>query len=175
MKIYTTVVLISIIIFNCTGCFFNPTLSEGEIKARQGDESFAAGDIDRAVKLWQESLNYQKDKGLYEKMAMALMVKNNLAEAEKWTLEGLTYFPNDVNLIFNNALINFHQEDFATAMDYLEKVLDINGYYPNAHFLKGLIYENNGDDASAKKEFVNEININPGSKGTWLKLRGLNK
>jgi len=173
MTIYKTVFLISIIIFACTGCFIKPALSDGIQKAKEGDEYFAEGNINKAVELWKESLNYKRNSSLYEKIVMAQIIKNDLDQAKKWTDEGLIYFPNNVNLIFNNALINFHYENFTVSMDALNKILNINRYYPNAHFLKGLIYEKKGDEISARKEFINEININPGSKGAWQKLRGL--
>ncbi len=142
-------------------------------KSGKGDELFAAGDADGAVNMWKEALAYRRNTELYEKIIMAQIVKNDLDQAEKWTVEGLTYFPNNVNLLFNNALVKFHKRDFTGAADGLNKVLDANGYYPNAHFLKGLIYEEQGDKTSARKEFVDEVNINPGSKAAWQKLRGL--
>ncbi len=172
MRIQRTVLLASAVcIF--TGCFLNPNPSEFEQKTGKGDELFASGDIDGAVAEWEDALQCGKAAGLYEKLVMAQVIKSDLDEAKKWVDEGLTHFPNNANLVFNNALINFHKEDFKSAMENADNVLEMNGYYPHAHFLKGLIYEKTGDKASARKEFVNEININPGSKGAWQKLRGL--
>jgi len=173
MKFYRPVVLFSMAIFCFTGCFINHPASSGIQESREGDEYFSSGNLDKAIEKWIESLNYKQNVTVYEKIVMAQIIKNDLIEAEIWIYRGLTYFPNNVNLAFNLALIMFYKEDFAGAMDNLEKVLDLNKYYPNAHFLKGLIYEKKGDGISARKEFVNEININPGSKRAWQKLRGL--
>lgn len=173
MNVYKSLVLFSVTVFFLTGCFVSPSLSDGRQKSRKGDELFAAGEVDGAAELWKEALNDKRSADLYGKIVMVQIIKNDFVQAEKWTLEGLTYFPNNVNLVFNNALINFHNKDFTSTLDNLDKVLEINRYYPNAHFLKGLIYEKQGDKTSARKEFVNEININPGSKGAWQKLRGL--
>jgi tetratricopeptide (TPR) repeat protein len=173
MKSYKTVALIAIIILINTGCSIKSSLPEVEEKSKRGDEYFAAGDIDNAIEMWEKALQCKKTTVLYEKIVTVQIIKNDFSKAEKWTAEGLTYFPNSVNLIFNNALISFNKQDFVNAMHSLDRVLEINEYYPNAHFLKGLIYEKQGDAASARKEFINEVNINPGSKKAWQKLRGL--
>ncbi len=173
MKNYRTIFLVILIIFTCAGCFISSTIPEAEQKTRKGDEYFAAGDIDRAIEMWKKALNCKRTPVLYEKIVMVQIIKNDLAKAEEWTDEGLTYFPNSVNLIFDHALINFHKADLVSAMNSLNRVLECNEYYPDVHFLKGLIYEKQGDDVSARREFINEININPGSKKAWQKLRGL--
>lgn len=157
------------------GCSVNPYARETAKKSRKGDELFTAGDAEGAVRLWRECMGCGRSAELYEKIVMAYIVNNDFEPAEKWTDEGLTYFPNNVNLLFNYALVRFHRKDFPSAMENLDKVLKLNGCYPNAHFLKGLIFEEQGDKISARKEFVKEINLNPGSKGAWQKLRGLTK
>lgn len=168
-----TKILVTLILLFLTGCSSRLSFKEGLQKSRRGDKLFAAGDIDGAVNMWRESLNYKRNPELYEKIVMVMIVKNDLPQAEKWTSEGLTYFPNNVNLLFNNALVKFHSKDFSGAVDSLNRILELNSYYPNAHLLKGMIYEELDDTTSAKKEFVQEININPGSKTAWQKLRGL--
>jgi len=173
MKSYKALILFPLIILTLTGCFINSSFSSAIKKSSEGDRYFSSGDIDKAVEKWAEALEYKQNANLYEKIVTAKMVKNDLPEAEKWTCKGLTYFPNNVNLAFNLALIKFYGEDFTESMNILEKILRLNKYYPNAHFLKGLIYEKTGDGISARKEFISEININPGSKRAWQKLRGL--
>ncbi|MCM8760189.1 MAG: tetratricopeptide repeat protein, partial [Candidatus Omnitrophica bacterium] len=139
----------------------------------QGDKYFSQGKIDKAIELWQQALVYQQKAEMYEKIVMAYIMKNQLSDAEVYISKGLTYFPNNGNLCFNLALINFYNGNFDRAKKNLERVLEINGYYRDAHFLKGLIYEKEGDITSAKREFVNELNVNPGSRRAWEKLREL--
>ncbi len=172
MKLHNKIVVLAVTGFFLSGCFANPSLSSAKKNSREGDRLFSSGKIDKAIEKWAESLEYKQNAGLYEKIITAVMLKNDLAEAKKWTCRGLTYFPNNVNLAFNLALIEFYGENLKGSLDALERVLNLNKYYPNAHFLKGLIYEKTGDKISARKEFVSEININPGSKGAWQKLRG---
>ncbi|MBN1444986.1 MAG: hypothetical protein JW957_02620 [Candidatus Omnitrophica bacterium] len=172
MKFNKTLILISAIGLLLSGCFINPSLSAGMKKSSEGDRLFSSGNLDGAVEKWTEALDYKQSANLYEKIITALVLKNDLSEAEEWTQKGLTYFPNNVNLAFNLALMRFYKEDLAGSMDALEAILGINAYYPNAHFLKGLIHEKEGDGASAKKEFIAEVNINPGSRRAWQKLRG---
>ena len=172
MKLHKTIILLAVISFILSGCFINPSLSAGMKKSSEGDRLFSSGNLDGAVEKWTEALDYKQNANLYEKIITVLMLKNDLSGAEKWTQKGLTYFPNNVNLAFNLALIKFYKEDLAGSMNALEGILDKNSCYPNAHFLKGLIYEKRGDAASAKEEFVAEVNINPGSRRAWQKLRG---
>lgn len=160
-------------VFLTGGCSVNENLSISYKLTREGDRYFSQGEIDKAVKLWIEVLNYNHKPELYERIVMAFIVKNQLSEAERWNLQGLTYFPNNVNLLFDLALINFYNKKFSEARMAIDKVLEINGYYRDAHFLKGLMYEEEGNISAAKKEYISEVNINPGSRRAWKKIREL--
>ncbi|HNS32698.1 MAG TPA: tetratricopeptide repeat protein [bacterium] len=140
-------------------------------KIKEGDAFFASGEIDKAVGSWEESLDIKKTAAAYEKMIIAHIVKNDLSGAEQWLKEGLVHFPDNVNLIFNASLISYHKNEYQLALKDIDRVLDADMYYPNAHYMKGMIYEKLGNDKEAKKEFVNAININPGSRATWEKIR----
>ncbi|MCM8830003.1 MAG: tetratricopeptide repeat protein [Candidatus Omnitrophica bacterium] len=155
------------------GCSVNQSVSSSRKLTREGDRYFSEGKIDKAIELWQQALDYQQKPELYEKIVMAYITENRLSDAEVYISKGLTYFPNNVNLFFNLALINFYNNDFDRAKKHLDRVLEINKYYRDAHFLKGLMYEKKGDITAAKREFVNELNVNPGSRRAWKKLREL--
>ncbi len=170
MKFYN--IILFILILSLTGCFFfNSNNSQESREIEKGDDFFTSGDVDKALQLWQQSLDKKKTVQVYEKIIMAYIIKNDLSAAEKWTQEGLSYFPSDVNLLFNHSLINYHKNEYLVALEGFDRVLSVDKHYPNAHFLKGMIYEKMGHKEEAKKEFVNEININPGSGKTWLKIR----
>jgi len=155
------------------GCSINSDLSSSQKLIREGDRYFSEGEIEKAIGVWIKALNYKQKAELYEKIVMAYIIKNQLPDAERWVLKGLTYFPNNVNLFFDLGLISFYKEDFETARRNLDRVLEINRYYRDVHFLKGLMYEKEGKRVDAKREYVREVNVNPGSRKAWKKLRDL--
>ncbi|MDD3725698.1 MAG: hypothetical protein PHI44_00655 [Candidatus Ratteibacteria bacterium] len=169
---YELVLLLAMGIF-MGGCSVGDDISLSHKLTEEGNRYFSTGEIDKAIEVWKEALNYKQKAEIYEMIVMAYIIKNQLSDAEVWTSKGLTYFPNNVNLVFNLALINFYNEDFDSARKNLDRVLEMNRYYRDVHFLKGLMYEKEGDVAAAKKEFVDEVNVNPGSRKAWSKLREL--
>jgi tetratricopeptide (TPR) repeat protein len=151
-----------------TGCEKKDLWKE---KVEKGDYYFVNRNIDMALKYWTESLQIKKDPLTYEKIVVSLIIKNKLNEAKKYALSGLTCFNDYDNLLFNLGLIEFYLGEYEEAMKKLDNLLVKNKYYPNAHYLKGLIYEKLGKFYEAKKEFIEEINVNPGSRKSWEKLR----
>ncbi|MCX8082000.1 MAG: hypothetical protein N3D17_01165 [bacterium] len=162
-----------IIIVLAGGCSVSSDISSGQKLIKEGDIYFSKGEIDKAIGLWTEGLKYKQRAELYEKIVMAYIMKNQIPDAEKWVLEGLTYFPDNVNLFFDLALISFHNNDFKKARMAIDMVLRKNEYYRNAHLLKGMMYEKENNLSAAKREYINEVNINPGSTEAWKKLREL--
>lgn len=138
---------------------------------KDADYYFSTGQPEKAFYCWIESLNYKKDISVYEKITAFLIIRNELKEAEKYVTSGLTYSPENVNLLFNLALIKFYLEEYEQAMKILDRVLEKNKYYPNVHYLKGLIYERENKIEQAKKEFIEELNVYPGSKKAWKKIK----
>ena len=138
-----------------------------------GDKYFLEGNIEKAVECWEKVLKEKNDKRIYEKIVTSYIVRNDLETAKKWTTTGLTNFPNCVNLIFNLGLINFYQAKYSEALKFLDSVLKKDNYFPNAHYLKGLIFEIRGEKEKAKKEYIEEINVNPSSKKAWEKIKEL--
>jgi tetratricopeptide (TPR) repeat protein len=163
------VILTLLVLF--AGCLRDSMNSAVKAKENTGDDYFSSGELDLAIKNWKEVLEYREKQQVYEKLISAFILKNQLDTAEYYANKGLTSFPNNVNLIFNLALIKFFKEEYKSAQEQLDLLLEINEYYSNAHYLKGLIFEKNGDKVRAKKEYVTEININPGSKRAWRKLK----
>lgn len=140
-------------------------------KVKKGDYYFSNKNIDMALKYWIESLKIKKDPLTYEKIVSSLIIKNDFKEGERYALEGLTYFGNCDNLLFNLALIEFYLEKYENSLKIIDKLIEKNMYYPDAHYLKGIIYERKGEIEKAKKEFIEEINVNPGSKKAWKKIK----
>ena len=151
-----------------TGCEKKDLWKE---KVEKGDYYFVNRNIDMALKYWTESLQIKKDPLTYEKIVVSLIIKNKLNEAKKYALSGLTYFNDCDNLLFNLGLIEFYLGEYESAIKRIDNLITKNRYYPEAHYLKGLIYEKLGKMDEAKREFIEEINVNPGSKKSWKKLR----
>ncbi|MCK9265485.1 hypothetical protein M0P98_01145 [bacterium] len=165
-------ILLFLLLFFFCGCYpFSSKDPQGAKEIKEGDVFFASGDVDKAILLWKKSLEKEKSALGYEKMIMAYIIKNDLSLADKWIQEGLFYFPDNTNLLFNNSLVRYYNKEYETAMENCDKVLSANQFYPNVHFLKGMIYEETGREKEAKEEFVKELNVNPGSKNAWLKIR----
>ncbi|MCS7179841.1 MAG: hypothetical protein NZ891_00600 [bacterium] len=159
-----------IFLFILAGCQNNRERLWRE-KIKMGDYYLSNKNIDMALKFWIDSLNFKKDVLTYEKIIALLIIKNDLKEAKKYTTEGLTYFPNNDNLLFNLGLLQFYLEEYDESLKTLGKLMEKNKYYPNVHYISGLIYEKKGDFESAKREFIEEVNINPGSKKAWMKIK----
>ncbi|MCM8785838.1 MAG: hypothetical protein NC827_07480 [Candidatus Omnitrophica bacterium] len=136
-----------------------------------GDYYLGENNIDMAIKYWVESLELKRDLLIYEKIIASFIIKSDFEQAKKYTLDGLTYFKNNDNLLFNLGLIDFYLEEYDESLKTMEKLIEKNRYYPNAHYIRGLIYEKKGDFERAKKEFVEEVNINPASRKAWQKIK----
>lgn len=162
-----------LIVFLASGCSVNPNVSLARNLIKEGDTYFSTGEIDKSIEVWTKALKYGQTAEPYEKIVMSYIIKNQLDEAEKWVKTGLIYFPNNVNLSFDFALISFYKDDFFTARELADRVLKMNEYYRDAHYLKGLMYEAEGNILAAKREYVSEVNVNPGSRRAWTKLREL--
>jgi len=166
------ILLFTLLFFTLSGCsFFNSKSSSEMEEIKKGDFFFAKGTVLQATLFWEESLNKKKTVNAYEKIIMGYIIQNDLTSAEKWAKEGLVFFPDNLNILFNNSLIHYHRKEYDIAMEGFDKILALDANYPNIHFLKGVIYEEKGEKEKSKKEFVKELNVNPGSKKTWQKIR----
>ncbi|OPZ92632.1 MAG: hypothetical protein BWY73_00709 [candidate division TA06 bacterium ADurb.Bin417] len=68
----------------------------------------------------------------------------------------------------------FQSGEFKAAADSIDRVLASDDYYPNAHYLKGLIYHALGESEQARAEFVKELNVNPANPGAWKAIQEMN-
>ena len=121
----------------------------------------------------QPTVADNSEKG-WERKVLEAMARNDLPTAGKQAKAGLTRFPNCVNLMFNCALIDSQLGNYEEALTYLDRVLaEQKGYFPNAHYLRGTIFEAQGDRERARTEFVAEVNKYPGSRRAWTKIKEL--
>jgi tetratricopeptide (TPR) repeat protein len=68
------------------------------------------------------------------------------------------------------AWIDFHEERYDRARDYLYNVLELNERSANAYFWLGNIHEKEGDIVSARKEWRRALSIDPKHIGAIEKL-----
>jgi len=148
--------------------FYNKNKNNPELL---GDKYFQHKEIEKAIEFWEKALKERNNKEIYEKIVVSYIIKNDLEEANKWANIGLTYFPNYVNLIFNLALVNFYQGKYSESIQLLDSVLEKDSYFPNAHYLKGLIFETIGEKQKAKQEYIKEVNVNPICQKAWEKIK----
>ena len=159
------------ILFFLVGCSNNYEKRMSVQLGKEGDILYSKGKIHEAIDKWEKALSFKKQSKIYEKIVVALIIKKENKEAKKWVEEGLTYFPNCVNLIYNHAFLNVLDGKYNEAIEEIDRLLEINPYYPEAHFMKGMIFEKIGKRKEAKKEYIKEVNINPGCKKAWKKIK----
>jgi len=160
------------IFFFLTGCATNEYEKRMSTQlAKEGDILYSEGKIDEAIDRWKKALAFKKQSKIYEKIVVALIIEKSNKEAKKWAEEGLTYFPDCVNLIYNLAFLNTLDGKYNKAIEEINKLLEINRYYPEAHFMKGMILEKIGKKKEAKTEYIKEVNINPGCRKAWKKIK----
>ncbi len=133
---------------------------------------FQASRMPEAVAEWRWALEIDPDNvALYNKIAIAYMVRNDYKSAVAACQEALAVNPGYAEAHFNLGLIRYEQGEMDQALAKMQEVLTLNTMYPEAHYIMGLIYENKGLDERAQEEYMKEINTNRGSRGAWAKIR----
>jgi len=138
---------------------------------KQGDTLFSQGRKKEAIERWQDALKFKKTSSIYEKIVVTLIMERENKQATMWAEQGLTYFPDCCNLIYNLSYLCLLEKNYDKCLKNIDRLLAINKYYPEAHFMKGMIFEQTGRIKEAKEEYVKELNINPGCKKAWKKIK----
>ena len=157
-----------------TGWFFSSPKENRQAKEleQKGNLLFQKGEPDLAVLTWYRSIALVPQRPTpYEKISAYYLLKGQWAEAQKVIENGLTRLPSCANLYFNLGLSCYLSGDYRRAKESFEKVATLDSYYPDVHYLLGLIYHKEGREDEAKKEFIREVNLNPASRGAWKKIR----
>ncbi|HOJ40201.1 MAG TPA: tetratricopeptide repeat protein [bacterium] len=140
---------------------------------KEAEKFFAEGNLQAAAASWEWLAAVRPSEDLYEKISVCYLCLGNKEQARKWLEKGLTKFPHCANLIFNLALLDYSERRHESALGLLNALVEKNPYFPEAYYLRGCIFEAQGRREEARKQFVEEINHNPGSKKTWQKLKEL--
>ena len=139
--------------------------------AARGDAAFSSYQIETAISCWEEAVAARPTPQVYQKLIAAHLVRRDYGRARECAREGLTHFPDCANLQFNLALACFYLEEYEEASRLVDRLLELDDYQRDAHYLKGLIFEARGMKEEARREFVREVNVNPGSRRAWEKLK----
>ncbi|MCX7705445.1 MAG: DUF3808 domain-containing protein [bacterium] len=129
------------------------------------------GQKEKAMSIWYNEIIRKNDIYSYQKLIEVLINSGDYNKAEKILTSALNYYPNCANFLFYQAVINFYKGNFIMSLNLTEKVININQFFPEVYFLRGLIFENMNRLAEAKKEFIKELNNNPGNRLAWSKLK----
>jgi len=149
----------------------NSALQEINIK---GEDYFKENDFEKAISCWEKVLEANpQNLEIYQKIGVAYVRNNQIVEAIDIYEKGLKLDDKNSDLYYALAFSQFLRNDYFSSLKNLDKVLYFNEHYPEAHYLKGLIYEKKGLDNLAYKEFVAEINMNPSCVSAWRKIKDL--
>jgi tetratricopeptide (TPR) repeat protein len=112
---------------------------------------------------------------IINKIGIAYLESNKIDEAYEYYAEKCKVYPKNLDLRYNFAIACFKKEDIGKCREELDKIAGVNPYFPRLYYLKGLIFEKEGDLAKAEAEYIKEVNMNPGESAAWYKIKQLEK
>ncbi len=170
------------VIFICgfliwVGLFVNFIIRPGENRQakeqeKKGDAFFNESNPEKALVCWRRAIALAPaQRSPYEKISAYYLLQGQWSEAIKIIESGLTQLPSCANLYFNLGLSYYFSEDYVRARENFGRVIQLDSYYPDAHYFLGLIYRKEGKPAEAKEEFIREVNLDPASRRAWKEIR----
>ncbi len=143
---------------------------------QQAETAARDGEMDGAVTHWKKALELNPGAvELYHKMGIVSIGKREFGKAAALYEEALRRSPQTADFHYHLALARLGEEDYQGCLSSMDETLSINAYYPRAHYVKGIVYEQTGRQEQAEEEFIAEINVDPGSRLAWLKVREAHK
>lgn len=140
----------------------------------RADLLMADGKYAEAIELWKASLEQKPgDRTTITRIATAQARMGRLDEAEATLRQALEQAPDDVALRENLGLVHLKAKDFDAALGQFHEVLRLRESHPNTHYYIGLIHEMRGDETTARRYYVQEVNKGA-SVGAWDRLLELN-
>ena len=141
----------------------------GTSEVERGDRLLAEGRHAEAMAAWREALTQRpKDTGLLIRVATAQVRLQQYAEAEATMLQAAAIEPDSPKVRQNLALVYLHQKDFDKALATFHEVRKLQDTYPETHYYIGLIHEMRGDEQTAVKHYVQDVNNGPSR--AWQRL-----
>ena len=122
-------------------------------------------------KLWEERWGSKQDLSSVRNLSAYYLKEGKWEEGRRLLEEAIKIYPRDPALRFNLALVYWAENKLEDSWKELEILRKTYPYYPNLYYMRGLILEKKGNRDLAYKEFMEEINRNPGNIGAWEKIK----
>ena len=137
----------------------------------RGDALLAEGRDTEALAVWQAALAKQPtNTRLLTQIATAQVRLKRLDDAEATMKRAVALEPDNAKVRQNLALVYLWKKDLGTALASFHEVLRIQDTYPETHYYIGLIHEMQGDEATAVKCYVADVNNGPSRAWERLEL-----
>jgi tetratricopeptide (TPR) repeat protein len=147
----------------------------GQSESDRAGVLMGQGEYTAAIAIWREALAEQPDDHtLVTRIATAQARMGRLDEAEATLRQAIARSPDLPVLHHNLGLVHLKDKQFDAALAELHEVVRLQESYPNAHYYIGLIHEMRGDEATARRYYVHEVNKGA-SAGAWNRIFELNK
>ena len=138
---------------------------------RRGDLAFQRGETRSPETCWRFVLQERPDAAsARNKLAVLYMKEGRLEQARSMLEAGIRRNPATASFHYNFALLLIAEGDLDGALRSLGQVERMNPGHGDVHFLKGVIYEKLGSDELARKEFIQELNVDPAKLAAWARL-----
>jgi len=100
------------------------------------------------------TLQQQPDNDRLRLQYARLLTQTDLNAAKEQFTILVNNSPDNADLIYSHALINWELEEFDTASEYFHRLLSLNNHTNEAHFYLGKHAENNGDNEAALEHYL---------------------
>jgi len=132
---------------------------------------YRKGQFAEAAAVWEEGLTRFPDAWqLNYRYGTILAVRGNFAGAERYLKRALELKGDHPEIRKELALSYLQDERYDDAERELKAVLAQKEWFPETHYYLGTIYEKRGQTDLARKEYVQELNHNPGCTFAWAKV-----
>jgi len=144
------------------GCQSTTELDRGNALVSEGKRA-------EAIEVWQAALGKTaKDVEFLIRIATAQFGLRRLNEAEATLLRAAALAPDSPKVRHNLGLVYLWQKRFDKALETFHEVLSLEPGYPETHYYIGCIHEMRGDEATAVKHYVADVNNGPSA--AWERL-----
>jgi Flp pilus assembly protein TadD len=144
------------------GCDSTPQLERGDVL-------FDNTQYVEAIAAWQESLAERpRDTKLLIRIATAQVRLRKFDEAEATMRRAVEVEPESAKVRHNLALVYLRSKDLDKALATFHEARDIQATYPETNYYIGLIHEMRGDEETAVKYYVQDVNSGPSR--AWERL-----
>jgi len=147
----------------CGGCGATKELDAGDIL-------FDNGEYERAIEAWETSLRENpRNTDLLIRIATAQVRLKRFDAAEATMLRAVAIAPESPKVRHNLALVYLRKKDLDKALATFQQVRDLQKTYPQVNYFIGLIHEMRGDEETAVRYYVEEVNNGPSP--AWDRLQ----